>query len=92
MKNVLTKLAKMFFVINIDEWDFGNKTEGSEKYIEWRERGFPSVHERNIRAKMIWSVVRKLLRKVGIFKQTTCWSLVFNPFCQSKHPYRIFTT
>lgn len=55
MKNVLTKLAKMFFVINIDEWDFGNKTEGSEKYIEWRERGFPSVHERNIRAKMIWS-------------------------------------
>lgn len=30
LKNVQTKLAKMFFVMNIDEWDFGNETEGSE--------------------------------------------------------------
>lgn len=30
LKNVQTKLAKMFFVMNIDEWDFRNETEGSE--------------------------------------------------------------
>lgn len=30
LKNVQTKLAKMFFVMNIDEWDLRNETEGSE--------------------------------------------------------------